>query len=433
MYAELLKNQMMPIDKGLRIAVIGNMNNNGFTIMRYFRDLGFNAYLLPYSTDGTGNLSHFLPEADTWDIDRWKSYILPLDIPNSSRGILHAILSNVWPNKLKKDLLLKYDFFIGSGATPAIFEALKLKLDIFYPYGVGIEFYGDLEFHKKRKSSLLRGIVNGYIRRLQSKGIRNTRHCINPEMSITKDSFEKIGRSFLQLSVPVVYNREKNTQAVLRPHISAVIKHMKSYELSIFSCSRLRWDKSTLKSEIGENWKSASKNNDWLFIGLAQFIRENPKARPLLICIEYGPDVEVTKKLIGDLGISQNVIWLPILQRREIMLLLQTCDIGVGEFRSDPGILWGGTGWEVLSCGKPLLQSFNFSDASFESEFGYPPPFVLDVKSYQDVAIHLNTLYNDADRFDAITKRVSDWFERYNGIGLAKQWLDLLEKNDGKI
>lgn len=424
---------MMPIERGLRIAIIGNMNNNGFSIMRYFRDLGFNAYLLPYSTDGNGNLSHFSPEADTWDIDRWKPFIRPLGIPNSSRGIMQASLSNVWPSQLKKDLLLNYDFFIGTGAAPAMFEAMNLKLDIFYPYGVGIEFYGDFEFLKGAKLSLLRSLVYGYIRRLQSKGIRKTRHCINPEMSITKDSFEEIGRSFLRLSVPVVYNREKNTQALLHPRISSVIKQLQSYDLSIFSCSRLRWDKSTLISLMGENWKSASKNNDWLFIGLAQFIHENPEARPVLVCVEYGPDIEATKKLIDDLGISQNIIWLPILQRKEIMSLLQACDIGVGEFRSDPGVIWGGTGWEVLSCGKPLLQSFNFSDASFESEFGYPPPFMLDVKSCQDVTTHLSTLYNDVDRFDVIHNKVSEWFERYNGIGLAKQWLDLLEKNNGKI
>ena len=424
----------MQSDKGLRIAIIGNMNNNGFTIMRYFRDLGFNAYLLPYSTDGIGNLSHFSPEADTWDIDSWKYYIRPLNIPNSSRGIVQAILSNVWPSKLRQDLLLNYDFFIGSGAAPAIFEAMKLRLDIFYPYGVGIEFYGDFEFLEQRKSSLFRRIVYGYIRRLQSKGIRKTRYCINPEMSITKDSFEEIGRSFFQLSVPVVYNREKNTQALLHPRISSVIKQLQSYDLSVFSCARLLWDKSTLQSIYGEeNWKSASKNSDWLFIGLAQFIRENPEARTVLVCVEYGPDIEATKELIDDLGISQNVIWLPKLQRKEIMSVLQACDIGVGEFRSDPGILWGGTGWEVLSCGKPLLQSFNFSDASFESEFGYPPPFMLDVKSCQDVTTHFNTLYKDVDRFDAIHNKLSQWFERYNGIGLAKQWLDLLEKNNGKI
>ena len=253
-------------------------------------------------------------------------------------------------------------------------------------------------------------------------------------MGITKDTFEEIGRSFLRLSVPVVYNLEDDAQVVLKPQISSVIKQIKTSDFSLFSCSRLKWNKNSLLSSYDDkNWKSGSKNNDWLFMGLAKFIHENPKARPVLVCVEYGIDVEATKQLIDDLGIGNHVIWLPILERKEIMALIQACDIGVGEFRTDPGVLWGGTGWEVLSRGKPLLQSFNFSDASFESEFGYPPPFMLDVKSCQDVAVHLNTLYNDIDRCDAIHRKVCDWFDRYNGLGLAKQWLDLLQQNDGKI
>ncbi|MDC0244878.1 hypothetical protein OAK96_06470 [Pseudomonadota bacterium] len=425
---------MMQNDKGLRIAIIGNMNNNGFSIMRYFRDLGIKAYLLPYSTDGSDTLSHFEPEADTWDIDRWKPFIRPLAIPNSSRGIMQAILSNVWPSKLKKDLLLNYDFFIGTGAAPAMFESMNLKLDIYYPYGVGIEFYGDLEFLKASKSSLFRSLVYGIIRRLQSRGIRKTRHCINPEMSLTKDSFEEIGRSFLRLSVPIVYNQEENTQALLQPRISSVIKQLQSYDLSVFSCASLLWDKSTLLSKFGEkNWKSGSKNNDWLFIGLAQFIHENPKARPVLVCAEYGIDVEVTKQLIDNLGIGKHVIWLPILQRKEIILVLQACDIGVGEFYSDPGVMWGGTGWEVLSCGKPLLQNFNFSKESFELEFGYPPPPILGVKSHDDVTRHLTAFYRNLNRTNIERKDILNWFERYGGMGLAKQWLDLLNKGDGEI
>ena len=94
-----------------RIAIIGNMNNNGFSLLRYFRDLGADAYLLTFSTDGVGNLSHFSPEADTWDIDNWKAFIRPLGMPNNSRGILMCLLSRFWPSKLKKNLLSQYDLF----------------------------------------------------------------------------------------------------------------------------------------------------------------------------------------------------------------------------------------------------------------------------------------------------------------------------------
>mgnify|MGYP003315039633 CR=1 FL=1 len=35
--------------------------------------------------------------------------------------------------------------------------------------------------------------------------------------------------------------------------------------------------------------------------------------------------------------------------------------MGVGEFYKN-GVIWGGTGWEVLSQGLPLIQGFNKND-----------------------------------------------------------------------
>ncbi len=416
-----------------RIAIIGNMNNNGFSLLRYFRDLGADAYLLTFSNDGSGNLSHFTPEADTWDIESWKAYIRPLRIPNSSRGILTCLLSRFWPSKLKKNLLSNYDLFVGSGSAPAMFAAMKLKLDIFYPYGAGIEFYGDLEFKHNIKSRSIKSLLYRYIRSLQAEGICNATHCLNAEMSITKDSFEELNKQFLKLPIPMVYNGKDDTNQTLHPQVNNAIERIQAAQLSIFCCSRLLWDKKTLKADVGENWKSFSKNSDWLFIGLSQFIAKNTEARPLLVCVEYGPDIKVTKKLVEDLGISEYVIWLTPIQRKEIITLIDVCDVGVGEFYSDPGVIWGGTGWEVLSRGKHFLQSFNFSNESFESQFGYPPPPILDVKSAQDVARHLNTLHSDIHKREAINREVSIWFERYNGIGLAKEWLNLLHKNDEEI
>ena len=60
----------------MKIGIIGNMNNGNFSLMRYFRDLGFDAYLLLYSNDGKGNSKHFRPESDSWEIKKWNKYII---------------------------------------------------------------------------------------------------------------------------------------------------------------------------------------------------------------------------------------------------------------------------------------------------------------------------------------------------------------------
>ena len=80
----------------MKIGLIGNMNNNNFALMRYFRDLGADAHLLLYSNDGQGTLSHFKPESDTWEIERWLPYIHQTSIPNAPIAAFDFPLSWLW-------------------------------------------------------------------------------------------------------------------------------------------------------------------------------------------------------------------------------------------------------------------------------------------------------------------------------------------------
>ena len=79
----------------MKIAVVGNMNNNGFALMRYFRDLGADAHLLLNANDGTGDLSHFRPDSDTWNISAWSPFIHQTDIPNAPIAAL-GFLNPMW-------------------------------------------------------------------------------------------------------------------------------------------------------------------------------------------------------------------------------------------------------------------------------------------------------------------------------------------------
>ena len=154
----------------MKIALIGNMNNNSFANMRYFRDLGVDAHLLLNSNDGRGDLSHFSPEADTWNFGKWCSFIHQTDIPNapvaafdfplsfalSTRSNLRYLLNlqNFSLGAVIRDELRraygKYDLLIGSGASPAILAKIGKPLDIFYPYSMGVEFLQSYGYTSKR-------------------------------------------------------------------------------------------------------------------------------------------------------------------------------------------------------------------------------------------------------------------------------------------
>lgn len=112
--------------------------------------------------------------------------------------------------------------------------------------------------------------------------------------------------------------------------------------------------------------------------------------------------------------------------RREVMWLLTKVDVGVGEFYESSGMIWGGTGWEVMAMSRPLIQGFNFRDGEFEAHFGCSPPPFLKVKQPADVTRHLLTIMDDRVQGALIGKSCRSWFDLNSGRGLAHQWLELI-------
>jgi glycosyltransferase involved in cell wall biosynthesis len=170
----------------------------------------------------------------------------------------------------------------------------------------------------------------------------------------------------------------------------------------------------------------SSKNSDWLFHAFAGLLAARPGCRARLFVVEYGPDIAATKALVAELGIDDRVSWLPKMARKDLMWLLGRVSLGVGEFMNPRRMIWGGTGWETLAAGKPLLQGFRFEEGEFENLYGYPPPPLIPIRAQADV---LNGLLFAADHPEEAAKmgeRARDWFDTHNGISLAKKWLELV-------
>lgn len=411
------------------IAILGNMNNVGFSLLRYFHDLGASAHLLPYSTDGNGGLAHFTPAADTWCLDRWKPWVHSWDVPNTAHAIIgrRGVLTNPWQRHRVRKRLGEFRYLIGSGIAPALTHGTNRRLDVFFPYATGVEFLGEVEFRRRVRSTPVRRALLGAVRSRQVAGILAANECCNSEMSITKQALDNIGRSFTTLALPALYNRDP-IPATIPWALRAQMTRMRNSDLAILCSSRQSWVRTEGFSE--SDWRSFTKNSDWLFRGIAELVRDSPSLRPLLTVVQYGPDWLESRRLAGELGISEYVQWLPVMPRRELLLLLQACDVAVGEFKLDPGIIWGSTGWEALAIGKPILQSLNFSFAEFTCVFNHPPPPICHVTQPSDVAQHLSALYRDSSRRSLLGNEGLRWFNTHNGIGLANRWLELLKCNE---
>ncbi|WP_298599486.1 hypothetical protein [uncultured Sphingorhabdus sp.] len=429
----------------MKIGLIGNMNNNNFALMRYFRDLGVDAHLLLYKNDGQGTLSHFKPEADTWDIEKWAPYIHQTEIPNAPvaafdfplswilalRSRLMAWLgkSEAWVKPISKREIAAtyggYDKIIASGISPAVLGRAGFSLDIFYPYSTGVEFFRAGTFVVRDKGFFgVNKIIINKISRLQESGICASKNVINYEMGLTHDVLTSIGVQPHKLAIPMVYNKEKlpkNPPSKPLENAWAVIANSK---FTILQHSRLLWRNPGHYSN--KAWIKENKNNDWLLYAFADFCANRSHLKPVLLIVEYGPDITATKQLVKELGIDANVHWLPKMFRKELMWLLSRVSIGVGEFYDLPRIIWGGTGWEAFASGKPLLQGFNFDAGEFEQLYGYPAPAMLPVRRREDILHHLLEMADDGEKRQQIGQSAKQWFDQYNGISLAKQWLSLL-------
>ena len=431
----------------MKIAFIGNMNNNNFSMLRYFRDLGLDAELLLYLNDGKGALEHFKPENDTWEYEKWKPYIHQTTIPNAPIAAFNAPFSFIF--KLKKLLSItpksknvcvnivsrkkiikeyaKYQILIGSGLSPAILLRIGRKLNIFYPYSTQIEFLYTGEFVNRIKGSgFIVSRILKQVQLLQKRGIKDSLVCITPDSGITKSAFNRINVKSKVMSIPMVYSREVLPVAPPNSKLKRLCDYISSSTISCLHHARLMWKNS--RNYTKEEWRKENKNNHWLIHSLAALTKIRPKTNPKLLIVEYGPDVDSTKKLIEQLGITDKIIWLQQMSRKELMWLMAKVTVTVGEFYEEEESIWGGTGWEALASGKPLLQGFKFAPGRFEDSFGYPAPPLLAVTKQEDILQHLIELIDFPDKEKEIGRQAKQWFEQYNGIGLAKKWANIIDQ-----
>lgn len=434
----------------MKIAFIGNMNNNYFSMMRYFRDLGVDAHLLLNSDDGKGTLSHFKPECDTWEIDRWKPFIHQTTISNapvagldfplswlmSGRALLRSQLGmqDGWVAPVSRRQIRQayagYDRLVGSGITPAALHRAGRRLDIFFPYSTGVEHLGANSFvAHSRGGGRGKNALYSTIARRQAAGIRSARSVLNSEIGITESVLHDIGVTPKRIATPMVYVGETLPGTAPTEQLKIAMDAIARSDFTVMHHARLIWKRRNGFTD--ESWSRENKNSDWLLRAFARLSADRPTRRPLLVLVEYGPDIEATRRLATELGIASQIHWLPKMPRRELLWLLSKVSVACGEFYEVMRMIWGGTGWEALASGRPLLQGFTFAAAEFESIYGYPPPPLLPVANEADLYRHLLDMADNPVKRGAMGTRAAEWFERYNGRGLAKQWLDLLTGDGG--
>ncbi|MDC1213979.1 hypothetical protein N8000_05840 [Rhodospirillales bacterium] len=403
--------------KNPRVALIGNMNNNFFSLARYLRDRGCNADVLTFNTEA----DHFLPEADTFD-DQWKIYTKFLDwgdlesFVTLSRSQIAASLEG-------------YDILIGCGPAPAFVERIGRRLDIFFPYGADIfelpffkfknYFSGQAVTYQNAKAQ----IYSWQFCKFQRAGIRNSRHIGFRKEGAQEFDFshylERIVKSasVVSMDLAAVYAPIAEQGMQIAPTEDMLDYLEPARELSekmdavIIHTSRHIWKPRPDKYSL--------KGNDVLFRGIAKLQKTYPLLKIGLITMEYGPDLNESRELCKSLGIEKNVLWLPLAPRKTLFALHRYADIAAAEFTNSWTV--GGVLWEGMICEKPIMQ---FREDTLHQncyEYLYP---ILNVSNSDDFEKAMIDFFADRERHALMGRECKNWYN----VNIAKPCVDAVEK-----
>ncbi len=372
----------------MKIACIGNMNNIIAPTAQYLAEMGHNVDLfLLYEYD------HFSPDAD---------YLNPADIKFNIKR-LEMNFGDVMQIK-KEDLMQAldgYDFYIGTDYAPALLARINKRIDIFAWAGTDLfdwPFYRSaFRIPQQWEKDKIRTA------KFQLEGIRQARTL---PMSLNNDfilnTLQKIGfKNSIIPPLPFMYypGLEKVTQAVNQ--LTQSIDEAKAAGNLILVQQSRQW------------WKTApaniSKGNDIFLKGLAKFKAENPAQKFRCYLFAYGADVEASKALIAELGLEADIVWLPVMLRREILAVLKRADIGVGQFGVESWYLYCSNAEILATTGVYLGHR---DDAFYERKNCdlYP---MLNANSSDEIAVELKHFVEQKGHTQ-MGKTAIEWLKKYN-------------------
>ncbi len=394
----------------VRIAFLGNMNNNHFALARYLRKHGYDCTLLLYE----GEQDHFLPSCDSYDTEHmlWTKTLSW----GSARRFLGTSKSTIISD------LSDYDILIGCGLSPAYCGKADITLDIMVPYGGDIwleTMFRTVSPHTIPSvwlSAIAQRICLGKVKVLHTPVVNN----------VYEGQIRRYAREVSRWidGIPMVfapdYGAENNILS--KTHWGfEFLKIRKSSQFMVVAHSRHVWS---------DPLNMASKGNDKLLKGWALFCSRNPGITKKLVLIEYGADVLKSKQYIKELGIEETVTWLPKMYRKDIMPGLFMADIVAAEFVHS----WiaGGVLYEALVASKPIIAHRDDSLYSNAYDNLYP---IYNANTPEKIRDHFEEYILDPEAGKKVGQIGRQWYENEvvtKSIGKYCEYIEVRASELGK-
>lgn len=356
----------------MKVALIGNLVNMAYNITKFLRRRGIEAdLLLSKSEIGTSNPVWEDPELK----EHWPEWIRFWD--DYSRLTWHGrLLASIPKVRILTPIfqLRKYDL-IHSFCTASTYSQFTGR-----PY-IATATGSDLRELASENTKAGRRMRRAFIKAKIVFFASDEGHV---------QQVKKLGLAQAQFLPPII-DTDKYA-----PFPSNMRKT--NYEFTIFHPSRLDW------SYQGVD-RSSTKGNDRFFKAFARFVKEGYNA--FLTIIDLGVDREKTRELIAELGISENVEFVPKMSKNDLIKYYNEADVVIDQF--DVGSL-GYVALEGMSCAKPVIVYVNTE--CYKVCYPDLPP-VLNARSEDEIYERLLEV-SDRARRETIGKNAREWILKYH-------------------
>lgn len=379
----------------MRLLVLGNMANDGYSVVKELQKMHYDVDLAINKSDFGMALPQWEDAIFTEKVDAYNfshnykndwvkpSWIREFDLLNNVPRKKFRFMKTMRRVELIK-LMREYDF-IETHVPYCIFSQFTGIPYVVYDAGWIRHFpFG-----------------NSLRNRLARRGYRKAKKIIitNPDTFKISDSLgymKKNGTVFCPFAIDA--DRYKPTDAS-----SLREQYVNHDELLLFSPSRQSW---------------SEKGNEKMLYAFMNFKKTQPKSK--FIIVSWSIDAEKSKQLAKQLRISDDIIWINPVPKSQLIQYYNASDIVLDQFVLGS---WGTSTPEAMACGKPVLIYYN---EYVKRAFGEYPP-ISSVSTIDEITRMLSLLCNDEFR-NRVGQRCMEWvIKTHSARKVAMKHIEIIE------
>jgi glycosyltransferase involved in cell wall biosynthesis len=389
----------------MKVHLYGNTLNNSYNLTVFLRAKGIDAVMF---LDDSSALQQDYP---WWEDTR----LSPDNLPSWIR--YYRVKPNfMFPQRQLRELIAdfsKCDAAIVCGWGPIVASRARVPF-LFHSYGSDlniVDFHTEIKYallqvmHLKKPRGIRSLLLNGFFQRAAIKKADR----LGIYMGYQINNYVKPLNMLSKMRrIRMAWDVEKYRG----PENQEVAKKYKTYEVVYFMQTRHSWT---------SIWTDP-KGNDTFIRAFARFVHDK-SPNVLLVLVEKGYDLEASKKLIEELGITSRVEWVKEMNKDGIRAYNSVTNVvAVDQFfhqhwyhrfkdYPNPAIGFGSGSIEALSAGRPLITVF-FEEAFYE---GNHPPILSAFREDEIYKRLVESLEMGAEGRRQLGKKAYEFVRKYHG------------------